>query len=451
MSNQTTIPAGVLRKLKEVEHTGNIMTYEGVTIMSPRGPRPYWRVKFYWNGRSFERSGGRTFQSVWCVIEEMGQKLHSLKLQQEGKPEKSFKTVAQMIEDYFANFGPAGDWSVRTLGDRTNDFMHLLVIGKSVPCVGLTQHHLRTFIATASTGARARHLKGVLGTLLRWGASTGYLTDQQAKFVTDVQWAMPKDYVSIPSRRDQAKTHDPLASGVLRGNVPTHAQVSAWATECGTRYIHGEGLIHTDANLGLRSAELRIMTADIRVALKGEGNLVRPDSGEVLVRFQAGRFTGKLPKGSKQRNVVIPPIDMISTGFDVRAFLSTRCTEALKEQINGDNPNALIFPDPDGNVWADYSLRKMVWAPAAVALGWRMNPYVRGDGKTRAMLRFTLHSLRDRFATTAVNEWRYAENQILAQGSWEDAETVRRFYAGITDDTHGDVRKLHGLQDVNIQ
>jgi hypothetical protein len=63
------------------------------------------------------------------------------------------------------------------------------------------------------------------------------------------------------------------------------------------------------------------------------------------------------------------------------------------------------------------------------------------------MFRLTLHSLRDRFATTAVSEWNYAQNQLLEQGSWEDSETVRRFYPGITDDTHDDVRKLHGLPD----
>lgn len=189
------------------------------------------------------------------------------------------------------------------------------------------------------------------------------------------------------------------------------------------------------------------MTADPAAVSQGKGNLVKPDSGEVYVRFQVGSSASKLPKGSKQRDVVIPPIEKISTGFDVRAFLAKRCEDALKEQINGTNPDALIFPNRDGEVWADSSLRKTVWAPAACELGWKMKPYVRADGKTRSMLRFTLHSLRDRFATTAVSEWRYAENQLLEQGSWEDSETVRRFYAGITDDTHGDVRKLHGLKD----
>lgn len=355
------------------------------------------------------------------------------------------KTLALMIQSYFENLGPDGEWSSETLHDRASDFKELIEIGKSVSCAALTKQHLRAYINTAPTAARARHFKGILGTLLRWGAATGYLSDEQGKLATVLKWEKPKDYIAIPNRRDQAKSHDPLPSGAPRGNVPSHSQISAWAKKCAERYAHGEGLIHTGANLGLRSAELRILTADSRVALKGRGNLVNIDSGEVYVRFQIGRFANKLPKGSKQRDVVIPSVSKIATGFDLRDFLTKRCAEALEEQGRESNSDALIFPNYVGQVWDASALRKSVWSPAADELGWKMKPYRRGDGKSVSMFRFTLHSLRDRFATTAVSEWGYAENQLLEQGSWEDSETVRRFYAGVTDDTHRDVRELHGL------
>ena len=439
------IPAQVLREFKKVEGSDDVLVLEGLTILSPRGTRPYWRVKFHWKGRAYEKSGGRTYESAWAVIEIMRKQLLSLKLSHDGKPEKSFRSVAQMLEDYFDNMGPDGDWSARTLADRGSDFKELKNIGKGVPCDSLTKNHLRQFIATASTQPRAKHLKGVLGTFLRWGAATGYLSDQQAQIAPTLKWERPKGYSAIPNRRNQAKMHDPLSSGAPGGNVPSHSQVTQWATKCGDRYIHGEGMIHTDANIGLRSAELRILTADVAVALQGLGNLVRPETAEVHVRFQDNGGSRKLPKSSKQRDVVIPSVQMIATNFDVRAFLAKRCKEALAEQTNGSNPLALIFPNSEGGVWNTSGLRKHVWAPAARELGWQMKSYERADGETRSMLRFTLHSLRDRFATTAVSEWRYAENQLLEQGSWEDSETVRRFYAGITDDTHGDVRKMHGL------
>ena len=63
--------------------------------------------------------------------------------------------------------------------------------------------------------------------------------------------------------------------------------------------------------------------------------------------------------------------------------------------------------------------------------------------KARYMYRFTIHSFRDRFGTTAADEWGYSERQLLEQGSWADAETVRKFYLGTTDATYQSVRDLH--------
>jgi hypothetical protein len=60
------------------------------------------------------------------------------------------------------------------------------------------------------------------------------------------------------------------------------------------------------------------------------------------------------------------------TGFDLRDFLTKRCAEALEEQNNGSNPDALIFPNQYGKVWDASALRKSVWGPAAYELGWKM-------------------------------------------------------------------------------
>lgn len=46
------------------------------------------------------------------------------------------------------------------------------------------------------------------------------------------------------------------------------------------------------------------------------------------------------------------------------------------------------------------------------------------------MYRFTIYSFRDRYRTTAADEWGCSERQVLEQGSWADAETVRKFYLG---------------------
>ena len=62
-------------------------------------------------------------------------------------------------------------------------------------------------------------------------------------------------------------------------------------------------------------------------------------------------------------------------------------------------------------------------------MGWAMPSYETAQGGN-TLRRFTLHSLRDRFATTAItNGDAYKEEQV----SWTDAETVRRYHAGTTD------------------
>ena len=75
---------------------------------------------------------------------------------------------------------------------------------------------------------------------------------------------------------------------------------------------------------------------------------------------------------------------------------------------------------------------------------WAMDEYVTALGKKRLLFRFTLHALRDRFANTAIHEWRYPEDVLLQQGSWEDSETVRRFYAGVTDESQSIAMRIHG-------
>ena len=65
-------------------------------------------------------------------------------------------------------------------------------------------------------------------------------------------------------------------------------------------------------------------------------------------------------------------------------------------------------------------------------------------GSNVQLLRFTLHSLRDRYANIALHVWKYTEERLLQQGSWRDAETVRRLYSGITDQTLAQAMAIHG-------
>jgi hypothetical protein len=107
----------------------------------------------------------------------------------------------------------------------------------------------------------------------------------------------------------------------------THDQVQDFADQCQLLYAHGALLIHLGANIGTRSAELRILTADPTTQQALLGNFVDIKEWEVRVRFQIdGSHTqsSKMPKGSKVRDFVVPDAQHIATGIDLRQLLADR-------------------------------------------------------------------------------------------------------------------------------
>ena len=60
------------------------------------------------------------------------------------------------------------------------------------------------------------------------------------------------------------------------------------------------------------------------------------------------------------------------------------------------------------------------------------------------MLRFSIHTLRDYFAITALYTWGYSDIQLMQQGGWASVDTIRRHYMGTTDETLREVHALHG-------
>ena len=435
-------PASVRRDLRRAQEEGATVVFRAVSIMPPSGKRGTWRVKGTTGGRSVELSGGRTLETAWAAYIEVRARMDGLEAPVRDEPRNAGKSVNDLLDAYFTNKGADANWKPRTTADRRRDFKDLRAIAGHVACRDLTDDHVAAYIQSAAgTHGRAASLRNVTSTLLEFGRRRKYLTETQTHFAKDAPW--PAEGVEVdrmPIRRDQAQ-----AGG--GGNVPTHDQVTAFADACRRRYAYGDGLVHAAANLGLRSGELRLLTADPATAMTC-GNLVDTAIWEVRVRFQVGGPAAKgrdYAKGGTQRQVVVPPTSAIKSGFDLRGWLTLRCAAALAEQAAGTNPRALLFPTKTGRVWDDSNLREDVWLGAANDLGWRMEEYRTLRGRSRALYRFTLHSLRDRYATTAINEWLYTEEQLLAQGSWKDAETVRRYYSGTTDDTHLSVRSLHGL------
>jgi hypothetical protein len=439
------------KMLKESRDSGIKCFADEITICPPVGNQTYWRLRASFRNIPRERKALDTLGDVNAAFLSLSAELESLRNGVEGLPEYSNHALAEVIENYILQGGPKSEWRGKTPKNRKEDFAHLIAIAKKekLKCEDLNASQVRKYLKVATnSGKRAKGMLGVIRTFTKWGIGAGYFTTQQLESVSQVVWAPPagKNYKTAPSRREQSKLHFGTEESA-GGEVPTHEQIILLAKEVQKYYQHGEALIHVSANLGTRANETFIYTASAETFEKGLGNLVDLEEEIVRVNWQVGDVHGekidRVTKNNKFRSVVVPPVDNIETGFDVFGWLKNRCEEALIEQAEGRNPLALIFPSATGQTMnLDYfNASKM--RKALDSLGWKMPGYRDAAGKERFMYRFTLHSLRDRYGTTAADEWGYTERQLLAQGSWADAETVRKFYLGTTDGTYESVKDLH--------
>ena len=439
------------RMLLKAQKLGQKLQTDEITIIPPNKKNKYWTLRASFRNMPKERSAKDTLGDVNAAYLDLSSELQSLRNGAEGLPENSHHHLSEVIRGYIDQGGPKNEWRGKTPKNRTEDFAHLIALSEKngYKCEELNASVIRSYLTNATNSSkRAKGLLVTIRTFIKWGIGTGYFTTAQLETVSRVVWRAPEgsNYKAAPSRREQSKLHfgtDDSAGG----QVPTHEQVSAIATELQKHYKFGEALVHVSANMGTRANETLIFTASRKVFEDKRGNYVDLQEEAVRVHWQYEKKPGvksePVTKNNKFRSVVIPAVGKIETGFDVLGWLKQRSKEALQEQIAGTNPLALIFPNSAGQVINLNSFSSEKMRPTLSALGMKMPPYLDAAGKARYMYRFTIHSFRDRYGTTAADEWGYSERQLLEQGSWADAETVRKFYLGTTDATYQSVRDLH--------
>ena len=439
------------RMLTKAKNSGQKLVTDEITITPPNEKNKYWTLRASFRNKPKERSAKDTLADVNAAYLDLSSELQSLRNGLDGLPENSHHQLTDVIENYILQGGPNHEWRGKTPQNRSEDFAHLITLSKknSYNCEDLNASVIRTYLSNATNSSkRAKGLLGTIRTFVKWGIGAGYFTSAQLETISRVVWQAPKgsNYKAAPSRREQSKLHfgtDDSAGG----QVPTHEQVSAIASELQKHYKFGEALVHVSANMGTRANETLIFTASRKVFEDKRGNYVDVKEEAVRVHWQyekkAEAKAGRVTKNNKFRSVVIPAKEKIGTGFDVLGWLKQRSKEALEEQIAGTNPLALIFPNSSGHVINLNSFSSEKMRPTLTALGMKMPAYLDAAGKARYMYRFTIHSFRDRYGTTAADEWGYSERQLLEQGSWADPETVRKFYLGTTDATYQSVRDIH--------
>jgi integrase len=187
------------------------------------------------------------------------------------------------------------------------------------------------------------------------------------------------------------------------------------ALRAGVSGPRDELMANAAAYSGLRWGELAALTT----GQAGEpGRVIAVDRKVVEV---GGRLYVEAPKNRKRRKTIYPRVT--PGGYPLAERLAARVDEARAEQEAGANPFGLVFPSPAGKYWRSSNFSRRVLQPAYLAAGWRG---CSGEG------RWTWHSLRHVFCTTALFTWKLDAVDVSRMAGHANVRITLDMYVGST-------------------
>ena len=229
--------------------------------------------------------------------------------------------------------------------------------------------------------------------MVHWQAGDRPLPPQQV--TVSGESALWVDPAEIPSDSDIGKLGRALAAG-----------------------LHGERdelMANTAAYSGLRWGELTALTI---WQVDQAGRVITVDRQVVEV---AGHLYVEAPKCRKYRRTIYPR--RTPDGYPLAGKLAARIEQATAEHEAGTNPLGLIFPSPTGKHWRSSNFNRNVLKRAYLAIGWRDAD---GNGK------WTWHSLRHVFCTTALFTWKLDPTDVSCMAGHANVRTTLLMYVGST-------------------
>ncbi|HUZ84081.1 MAG TPA: tyrosine-type recombinase/integrase [Gaiellales bacterium] len=386
---------------------------------------PYWRLEYDQHGRRRQPSGGRTRASA-----ERKMALELRRLDAGLDDDLPRRRGSEVLDAWLAPGQPHKGGRPWSAGSRagytwyTNRYLRP-VLGE-LRAEEWDRRAFRAVVNQAVTRKEGLQIRRRLSALLSWALTAGYLHENQVLALRAVQWQAPPGYAEKPERADRIADDDTQPVE----DVMDAAALAAIGDALQPRYAHGKLFAEFAAATGLRQGELFAVSAD-------DINLA---SRQVRVRLQFNSKTGELavPKMGKRRTAVFVGGPTI-TGYDLPAALARRIQATKAEQANDANPAGLLFPAPRGGYWSGSRFYRNCWLPAMAAAEVPFVEYADrirtgkrlGEPVTRRMYRYTCHSLRDRFAVSALNLWKFELDELQVVGGWTDSEVIFRRYYGV--------------------
>ena len=381
----------------------------GVTVYPGRWVGDRWRAVW--------AEGGRRRQCQAVSEERLAAKLEKVQQRLAADGLNMERSGVELVGYFLCpdRLPPGKQWSRKHTHTQTRLCQRFVVpvIGHLV-CQDIKVADMQQVVNAAPTAQEGRRLHALVSALVGAGITGGYLANPRLKHVHWQARGRPTlqprpgvagesvlfvDPAEIPAPADVAKLGQALA-GPRGGGV--YELMANFAAYTGLRWGELAALTTGQVEQGTR-----VVTVDRKIA-------------EI-----AGHLHLETPKNRKLRRTIYPRTT--PEGYPLAQEVAARITQAHAEHQAGTNPLGLMFPTPAGKHWRSSNFARRVLAGAYTAAGWRTPT---GTGQ-----RWTWHSLRHVFCTTALFTWRMEATDVSRLAGHANYRTTLDMYIGATAGT----------------
>lgn len=421
-----------------------------VNVLAPTGSGPYYRLTWTQpDGKPGRTSGGRTKAGALAKAAGLDAGLAR------AAGAKAMTTLDVVAEDYLSspvgrNQKTGGDWDPSQLRQMRAKVNRVVRAHTQQRAMDVDRKLLDLMRSQAGTPRTRKENATTLRGLLRWGATQGYFTAEQAELLPVNVYDLAGEVAGTqaPKRRTRVREVGESENYISDEDAPNRKQLVALGEALQLPRDTGRLAAELAADSGPRWAEQFQLTAEdvkhtpARTTKKGKVQKARVhlqidwqiDSGA-----KAGGKRRKPPKGKKRRRAGVGAVSI--TGYQLHDALLARAAEAKREQAAGTNPEALLFPTENGDLFFYTAFSNDYFKPAALAAGWPRQEWTYVGHKwheasrewrlvteDRVQFDLTWHSLRHRYARTCIDIREFTAGELMAHGGWENETVVKNLY-----------------------
>jgi integrase len=377
----------------------------GITVYPAREESGRWRAVWYEDGKRQQCEAG-TEQKLAAKLEKVTERLEA------DAPNMKLPGAALIAHYLDPDRLPADErWSRRhadTQRRLCERFAAPVIDG--VTCQDIKTGDTQKIVNAAPTPGEGNRVHRMISALVSAGLEGGYLASPR---LAKVHWQAGDRELPAP----QVTVAGESALWVGPAEIPAGSDIGKLgrALAAGRHGERDELMASTAACSGLRWGELTALTIG---QVDQADRVITVDRKVVEV---AGHLYVEAPKCRKYRRTIYPR--RTPDGYPLAERLAARIEEARAGQGAGTNPLGLIFPSPKGKHWRSSNFNRGVLQRAYLAAGWRD-----GNGSGR----WTWHSLRHVFCTTALFTWKLDPTDVSRMAGHANYRITLDMYVGST-------------------